>query len=125
LQKSRRIPRFSSGRGGDEIGRSHGVSDGNGIAFVSRIGEIYPSGFLPISGGNVRDRGLIESYRESQIFCDLRDKSLLKGKCGACEYNRICGGSRARAYTVYGDYLGPDPLCAYIPKGWDGGFWEG
>lgn len=101
---------------GDEIGRSFGVSDGNGVVFVSRIGEIYPSGFLPVKGGSIWDGGLTKTYRESRLFKELRDKSLLKGKCGACEFNSICGGSRARAYSIFGDYLAPDPLCAYSPK---------
>lgn len=124
LQKSGEALKFEDDNERDEIGRSHGVSDGNGVVFVSRIGEVYPSGFLPVRGGNVRDEGLIKTYSESKVFLKLRDKSTIKGKCGACEFKLICGGSRARAYSVYGDYLGPDPLCAYSPKGWNDGFWK-
>ncbi|KXA90777.1 hypothetical protein AKJ57_03740 [candidate division MSBL1 archaeon SCGC-AAA259A05] len=108
----------------DKIGRSVGVSDGNGIVFVSRTGEIYPSGFLPLKAGSVLEEGLIKTYKESKLFKELRDKSLLKGKCGVCEYNSICGGSRARAYSIYGDHLAPDPLCAYYPEEWDEDSWD-
>lgn len=100
----------------DKIGRSFGVSDGNGIVFVSRKGEIFPSGFLPVKTGNVREDDLLEVYRDHEVFRDLRDKSKLKGDCGICEYNKICGGSRARAYAATNDYLAADPLCAYDPK---------
>ncbi len=100
----------------DDIGRSIGVNDGNGVVFVSRDGDIYPSGFLPLKEGNVREDSLIEVYRNSEVFKDLRDKSGLKGECGICEFREICGGSRARAYATNGDYLAEDPLCSYNPE---------
>ncbi|MGC5324143.1 TIGR04053 family radical SAM/SPASM domain-containing protein [Brevibacillus sp. SYSU BS000544] len=103
----------------DFLGRAEsGVNDGNGFVFISHIGEVQPSGFLPIVAGNVRETPLAEIYRENQIFKDLRDPSKLKGKCGACEFRKLCGGSRARAYGITGDYLESDPSCVYIPKGW-------
>ncbi|EES71039.1 hypothetical protein POTG_04316 [Paenibacillus sp. oral taxon 786 str. D14] len=102
----------------DLLGRSpKGVNDGDGFVFISHIGEVYPSGFLPVSCGNVRNASLVDIYRNSPILRELRDKSLLKGKCGVCEFKELCGGSRARAYAVTGDYLESDPYCAYIPRG--------
>lgn len=101
----------------DVLGRSpKGVNDGDGFVFISHTGEVYPSGFLPVSCGNVRQAPLSEIYRNSPILKQLRDKSLLKGKCGNCEFKQLCGGSRARAYAVTGDYLESDPYCAYVPK---------
>jgi radical SAM protein len=95
--------------------RTAGVSDGRGFVFVSHTGEIYPSGFLPISAGNVRTDRLTEVYRNSSLFRILRDPELREGKCGRCEYTKICGGSRARAYALTGNYLAEDPRCTYQP----------
>jgi AdoMet-dependent heme synthase len=92
-----------------------GINDGKGFVFVSHIGEIQPSGFLPISAGNVRNEELLDVYRNSPLFRSLRDPLQLKGKCGRCEFNRICGGSRARAYATTGDFLAEEPLCPYQP----------
>ena len=95
-----------------------GVNDGNGLVFISHTGEVYPSGFLPVTAGNIRQTPLADIYQNSTIFRALRDPSLLNGKCGACEFNEICGGSRARAFGVRGDYLASDPACAYVPQKW-------
>jgi len=94
-----------------------GVNDGNGFAFISHIGEVCPSGFLPIVAGNVREQSFAEIYRNSPLFHELRDQTKLKGKCGICEFGSVCGGSRARAYAVTGDYMEADPSCAYVPTG--------
>lgn len=94
------------------------VNDGRGFLFVSHRGEIFPSGFLPIPCGNVRTENPIDVYRAHPLFQKLRDAAALTGKCGACEYRQLCGGSRARAYALTGDPLGSDPLCAYIPPGY-------
>ncbi|MCC6443980.1 MAG: TIGR04053 family radical SAM/SPASM domain-containing protein [Armatimonadetes bacterium] len=94
-----------------------GVNDGNGFVFISHTGEVFPSGFLPVSGGNVRQASIVDIYRDSPLFRSLRDADLLKGKCGACEFRKICGGSRARAYAVYGDFLAEEPFCVYEPGG--------
>jgi len=92
-----------------------GVNDGNGFAFVSHTGEVCPSGFLPLAAGNVRERPLAEIYRNAPLFRDLRDHAKLKGRCGVCEFREVCGGSRARAWAVSGDYLAEDPSCVYQP----------
>lgn len=93
-----------------------GVNDARGFAFISHIGEVCPSGFLPVAAANIRDRSFADIYRNSQLFRDLRDPDKLKGKCGACEYRIVCGGSRARAWAVTGDYLESDPSCVYQPQ---------
>jgi radical SAM protein len=102
----------------DGVGRARGVNDGDGFLFISHTGAIYPSGFLPLAAGNVRRDDLVEVYRYSPLFRQLRDRSLLKGKCGVCEYRDICGGSRARAFAVTGDYLEAEPYCAHVPARW-------
>jgi AdoMet-dependent heme synthase len=95
------------------------VNDGKGFMFISHVGNVYPSGFLPIHAGNIRETPLADIYRNAPIFKSLRDTSKLEGKCGACEYKEICGGSRARAYAVTGDPLAQEPCCIYQPKNWD------
>jgi radical SAM protein len=95
--------------------RTAGVSDGKGFVFVSHTGEIFPSGFLPISGGNVLRDSLTDVYRNSGLFRSLRDTTQREGKCGICEYQKICGGSRSRAYALTGDFLAEDPRCIYQP----------
>jgi radical SAM protein len=94
-----------------------GVNDGKGFVFVSHTGEVYPSGFLPLPAGNVLWEPLSEIYRNSPLFRSLRDRAQLKGKCGRCEFNEVCGGSRARAYALRGDPLAEEPCCAYLPQG--------
>ena len=95
--------------------RTAGVSDGKGFVFVSHQGEIFPSGFLPITGGNVLRDSLTDVYRNSELFKTLRDTAQREGKCGICEYQKICGGSRSRAYALTGDFLAEDPRCVYQP----------
>ncbi len=95
--------------------RTAGVSDGKGFVFVSHTGEIFPSGFLPVSGGNVLQNSLTDVYRNSDLFRSLRDTDQREGKCGLCEYKKICGGSRSRAYALTGDFLAEDPRCVYQP----------
>jgi radical SAM protein with 4Fe4S-binding SPASM domain len=96
-------------------GAPAGINDGKGFVFISHTGEILPSGFLPVSAGNVRDQGLGETYRTSPLFVALRNADRLRGKCGVCEYRNLCGGSRSRAYALTGDWLGEDPRCLYLP----------
>ena len=95
---------------------TRGVNDGNGFLFISHVGEIMPSGFLPVSAGNVRQADVVEVYRNSELFRQLRDPNLIKGRCGICEYRDVCGGQRGRAYGVTGDYLESDPGCVYEPQ---------
>jgi AdoMet-dependent heme synthase len=96
---------------------TRGVNDGNGFLFISHVGDIQPSGFLPLTAGNVRTDDVIDVYRNSKLFTDLRTPDKIKGRCGICEYRDVCGGQRGRAYGVTGDYLESDPACLYIPLG--------
>jgi radical SAM protein len=91
------------------------VNDGNGFVFVDHVGNVCPSGFLPVRCGNVRTGDLASIYRNDPIFRQLRDPDRLMGKCRRCEFRAICGGSRARAYAATGSLVAADPLCAYDP----------
>lgn len=95
---------------------TRGINDGKGVLFISHIGEICPSGFLPVAAGNVKSHELIDVYRGSPLFRTLRDPLKLKGKCGHCHYNRLCGGSRARAFAMTRDYMESEPLCIHQPE---------
>ncbi|HEX9064161.1 MAG TPA: TIGR04053 family radical SAM/SPASM domain-containing protein [Streptosporangiaceae bacterium] len=88
--------------------------DGKGILFVAHDGEVYPAGFLPLGLGNIRDRSLSAIYREDPTLQAIR-AARFTGRCGACEYADLCGGSRARAYAATGDPLADDPACPYQP----------
>jgi AdoMet-dependent heme synthase len=112
-KQSGRTGRFSGLMGG--IGRQAGINDGKGFVFVSHTGEIYPSGFLPLSAGNVRTHVLSDVYRNSPLFRRLRDSSQLGGKCGVCEFRNLCGGSRSRAYALTRDYMAEEARCVYEP----------
>jgi radical SAM protein with 4Fe4S-binding SPASM domain len=95
---------------------NRGITDGRGIVFISHTGDVYPSGFLPIAAGNVRRASLADLYRTSPLFRLLRDSDRLGGKCGRCEFRKLCGGSRARAFAAHGNVMAEDPCCAYEPK---------
>ena len=90
-----------------------GCLAGSGVCFVSHTGEVYPCGYLPVSAGNVRRQAFEEIWETAEVFRILRDEDNLRGKCGRCEYRRICMGCRARAYACTGDYLAPEPCCTY------------
>ncbi|CAM5365830.1 TIGR04053 family radical SAM/SPASM domain-containing protein OS=Streptomyces rimosus subsp.rimosus (strain ATCC / DSM 40260 / JCM 4667 / NRRL 2234)OX=1265868 GN=SRIM_004155 PE=4 SV=1 [Streptomyces rimosus subsp. rimosus] len=91
------------------------VNAGRGFVFVSHTGTVHPSGFLPLAAGDVRTRPLTEIYRESELFTGLRDADRLGGRCGRCEFRRVCGGSRSRAHAVTGDPYAEEPWCGYRP----------
>jgi radical SAM protein len=96
--------------------RNFGIREGNGIVFVSHVGDICPAGFLPLIAGNVRKDNLVEVYRHASAFVQLHDSKQFEGRCGTCQYRMLCGGSRSRAYQDTGDALEADPLCNYDPK---------
>lgn len=96
-----------------------GTYAGDGIVHVDHRGEVQPSEFLPESAGTVRDSSVVEIYRDASLFRDLRDRSNLEGRCGACPYRDICGGSRARAYATTGNPFATDPLCPFLPPGFE------
>jgi len=116
----RRVAIQNQADGAGGLKRRMGIRAGKGFAFVSHTGEVYPSGFLPKSAGSVRDESVVDIYRESSLFQQLRDDDALTGKCGACRYRTVCGGSRSRAYATTGDPLAADPLCDYQPDGFEG-----
>jgi radical SAM protein len=91
------------------------TNDGRGILFISHLGEVHPSGFLPVTGGDVRKDSIVDVYRNAEIFRSLRSPSQLKAKCGRCPFNTICGGCRARAYGTTGDYLEHETFCVFQP----------
>lgn len=74
-------------------------------------GDVYPCPFLQINAGNIRENSLFEIWYRSEVFNILRNRKLLRGKCGGCEYREICGGCRARAYAKTGDFMEHDPNC--------------
>jgi radical SAM protein len=99
------------------MGHGAGIRDGNGIMFISHTGEVHPSGFLPLSAGDVRTADPVALYREAPLFRTLRRPELLGGRCGRCEHREACGGSRARAFAATGDPMAEDPLCLYDSAG--------
>jgi radical SAM protein with 4Fe4S-binding SPASM domain len=92
-----------------------GCLAGQAICFVSHTGEVFPCGYLPLSSGNIKRVPLPMIWRDSAIFANLRDDSTLEGKCGECEFKKVCMGCRARAYAEGHDYLAEEPNCEYVP----------
>jgi heme b synthase len=94
---------------------TRGCLAGTGFCFISYQGEVKGCGYLDVVAGNVKEESFSQIWSASSLFCQLRDLSNIKGKCGVCEYKRICGGCRARAYETNGDYLEAEPYCIYEP----------
>lgn len=99
---------------GSSRAQTSGTRDGKGIVFVGHDGTVSPAGFLPVELGNVRDRGIVELYREHPLLQAIRAAEF-SGRCGRCRYADLCGGSRARAWAATGDPLAEDPACAFQP----------
>jgi len=95
---------------------SKGCLAGLGVLFVSHRGDVYPCGYLPINCGNILEKRLIEIWDSSEDLARMRDVAALEGKCGVCEYKQVCGGCRARAFGMTGNYMGEEPFCAYDPR---------
>jgi heme b synthase len=95
---------------------TRGCLAGTSFCFISHRGRVQGCGYLDIEAGNIRDNSFSEIWMNSTLFRELRDLSNLKGKCGVCEYKRVCGGCRARAYESTGDYLEAEPYCVYEPE---------
>jgi heme b synthase len=95
---------------------SRGCLGGSSFLFVSHVGQVQPCGYLELACGNVRQARLGEIYRDSPLLKNLRNVDCYRGKCGVCEYRKVCGGCRARAFEATGDYLEAEPLCAYAPR---------
>ena len=93
-----------------------GCLAGSGVCFISHRGEVFPCGYLPLAAGDIRIQPLQEIWEGSPLFAELRDPDHLTGKCGLCEFKRVCGGCRARAYGMTLEYLGEEPFCSYEPE---------
>jgi heme b synthase len=104
----RRTLKFSTGG-------SKGCIAGQLICLINVDGEVFPCSYFPKSAGNIKEQSFKEIWEDSELFRELRDFKKYKGKCGSCEYINVCGGCRARSYSVYGDYLEEEPFCGYMP----------
>jgi heme b synthase len=96
---------------------TRGCLGGISFCFISHIGQVQPCGYLELDCGNVQKQSFNEIWENSEVFGNLRDVSKYGGKCARCEFIKVCGGCRARAYEATGDYLAEEPLCLYQPKG--------
>ena len=101
--------------GGDMSAMTKGCLAGQAVCFVSHTGEVFPCGYLPVSSGNIKDTPLPTIWRDSTIFANLRDETKLEGKCGCCEFKKVCMGCRARAYAETYDYMAEEPNCSFTP----------
>jgi heme b synthase len=95
---------------------TRGCLGGITFCFISHVGQVQPCGYLELDCGNVKKKSFAHIWEKSEVFCHLRDDSKYGGKCGRCEFIKVCGGCRARAYEATGDYLAEEPLCLYQPK---------
>ena len=95
---------------------TRGCLGGTGFCFISHVGQVQPCGYLTLDCGNVRTTPFPDIWRKSKPFLQFRDQSEYKGKCGVCEFHKVCGGCRARAWSMDGDYMGEEPLCTYQPR---------
>ncbi|MGB4873102.1 MAG: SPASM domain-containing protein, partial [Candidatus Promineifilaceae bacterium] len=92
-----------------------GCLAGTGVSFISHRGEVFPCGYLPVEAGHIRQQGFQDIWENSPLFAELRDVDLLGGKCGVCEFKKLCSGCRARSFGMTGDYLAEEPFCTYEP----------
>ncbi len=116
------VPGVSASQGAASMPGGHGgprggCLAGTGVCFVSHAGKVYGCGYMPLEAGDLRVESLSRIWQQSRLFNELRNVDDLKGKCGMCEFKRVCGGCRARAYAVTGDHLAEEPFCVYRPAG--------
>ncbi len=97
-------------------GGSKGCLAGQLICLIDVDGEVLPCSYFPKSAGNIKQTNFKKIWEESELFLKLRDFKGYKGSCGSCEYINVCGGCRARAYAITGDYLAEEPFCSYVPR---------
>ena len=95
---------------------TRGCLGGSSFCFISHVGQVQPCGYLEVDCGQIKKEGFEKIWKASDVFRQLRDLSRYKGKCGRCEFIKVCGGCRARAFEVTGDYLAEEPFCIYEPK---------
>lgn len=94
---------------------TRGCLGGISFCFISHTGQAQPCGYLELNCGNVREKSFQEIWESSEIFQNLRNIDGYKGKCGRCEFRKVCGGCRARAYELSKDYMAEEPYCIYEP----------
>ncbi len=94
---------------------TRGCLGGTGFCFISHVGQVQPCGYLELDCGNIRQTPFPEIWKSSEYFRQFRTQSCYTGKCGICEYHKVCGGCRARAWSMDNDHMGPEPLCTYQP----------
>jgi heme b synthase len=104
------------GHPGSMSAHTRGCLAGIGVCFISHRGQVFPCGYLPVEAGDVCRQSLQTIWNESPVFGRLRHVEALTGKCGVCEFERVCGGCRARAYGTSGDYMSEEPFCVYQPR---------
>ena len=95
---------------------TRGCLGGSAFCFISHVGQVQPCGYLELNCGNIQKQRFSRIWENSEVFRNLRDLSKYGGKCGRCEFIKVCGGCRARAYEATGDYLAEEPLCLYQPR---------
>jgi len=105
---------YERGLGGLESG---GCMAGSEYCRITPEGNVTPCPYMTVVAGNVREKSFTEIWESSAVLLQLRDARNLKGRCGDCEFNELCGGCRCRAYAAFGDYLHEDPACTYQPTG--------
>ena len=107
----------ATGHGGGTLhAMTRGCMGGSSFCFISHTGQVQPCGYLELDCGQIREASFEDIWHNSTIFKNLRDLNLYGGKCGRCEFIRVCGGCRARAYEITGDYLAEEPFCVYEPQ---------
>ncbi len=97
-------------------GGSKGCIAGQMIALIDVDGNVLPCSYFPKAAGNIRVKSFRDIWEDSDLFRELRDFRKYRGRCGSCEYTHVCGGCRARAYAMCGDYLDEDPFCGHVPR---------
>lgn len=95
---------------------TRGCLGGTGFCFISHVGQVQPCGYLELPCGNIKEQPFPEIWKNSHHFKQFRTQEEYKGKCGICEYHKVCGGCRARSYSMDGDHMGQEPLCTYQPR---------
>lgn len=95
---------------------TRGCLGGTAFTFISHDGIVQPCGYLELNCGDLKTASFGHIWENSEVFKKLRDFSAYGGKCGKCEYVRVCGGCRARAFEATGDYMAEEPLCMYQPS---------
>ena len=115
-QRRKEKPGESKGERDSLNAMTRGCMGGVSFCFISHTGQAQPCGYLEIDCGQIKEKGFEEIWNNSHVFNNLRDLNKYEGKCGRCEFIKVCGGCRARAYEITGDYLAEEPFCVYEPK---------